>query len=75
MAFHSELGGGHRSHRSHLSHRGIGVRNETRGRDGAFAGAWQDDEGTAMVQDVQDSLDSAKKGDSKRAFHAAFLCS
>ena len=69
MAFHSELGGGHWSHRSH---RGIGVRNETRGRDGAFAGAWQDDEGTAMVQD---SLDSAKKGDSKRAFHAAFVCS
>lgn len=59
--------GGHRSHRSH---RGIGVRNETRGRDGAFAGAWQDDEGTAMVQDV-----GYIPGDSKRAFHAAFVCS
>ena len=68
MAFHSELGGGHRSHRSHS---GIGVRNETRGRDGAFAGAWQDDEGTAMVQDVGFS----NPGDSKRAFHAAFVWS
>ena len=64
-AFHSELGGGHRSHR------GIGVRNEPRGRDGAFAGAWQDDEGTAMVQDVGFCI----PGDSKRAFHAAFVCS